>query len=272
MSQLSVYGSPSASGSLSIEVTVLELLAKHAGPLGASVLQRILLDHGVEVGEATAGRFLRKLDYEGLTEQNGRLGRTLTPKGYQKLETLRRQVNRMKNSQRFLRTIDTSSPTILLDVLIGRRAIERETARLAATRATAEEMRTLQALFTQHLRQKEAGEDAVLENRELHLFIARTAKSRVLETALDLILAEASVSQVLIKVRREVGSRSGTEHPRIIEAVLARNAKSAEMAMIQHIDNIILDLYHVHGGKLPDIKEITIDATLQPHDSPNQQT
>lgn len=243
----------------SVEVTTLELLAKQSEPLGATILQRLLLNYGIEVGEATVGRYLRKLDYEGLTKKSGRLGRTLTAKGYKRLNTIKRKVNQKNNSQRFLQTIDVSSPTILLDVLVGRRAIERETARLAAARATPEEMRILHDLFKKHVDQKEAGSDAILANRELHLFIARAAKSRVLETALDLILAEVSVSQVLVKVRQKVDTRNGTEHPRIIEAILSRDTVLAETAMLQHINNIIFDLYQVYGEELPHSDEIAIN-------------
>ena len=248
-----------------VESTVLELLAQHPNPLGASVLHRSLAERGIVCSQATAGRLLKHLDRDGLTQQHGRRGRSLTSKGFRHLEALRRLQDRQEHGRRFLRSIDTESPLILLDVLIGRRAVERETARLAAMRATDDELRTLQSLYDQHVRQKASGSDAVLENREFHLFIARIAKSRVLETALELILAESSVSQVLIRMRRKAGSRSGSEHPRIVSAILRRDAKAAEAAMMQHIDNIIRDLYRFHGGELPAIEQSTNEpANLSP--------
>jgi GntR family L-lactate dehydrogenase operon transcriptional regulator len=224
--------------------------------VGAGVLQRALLEQGVDLGPATAGRLLRQLDEQGMTEKHGRTGRTLTSRGYRRLEALRRRQDRHEHGQRFVRTIDAESPLILLDVLIGRRAIERESARLAATRATDEELRTLQSLFDQHERQRARGGDAVLENRDFHLFITRIAKSRVLETALDLILTESAVSEVLIRIRRQAGSHGGDDHPRIVAAILRRDAAAAEAAMMRHIDNIVDDLYRFHGGELPAIEQV----------------
>jgi GntR family transcriptional regulator, transcriptional repressor for pyruvate dehydrogenase complex len=252
---------------LDIETKTLEILALRGDPVGANVLQRDLAEHGIELGPATAGRLLKQLDEPGLTIKHGRRGRPVSQRGYRHLEAKRRTHDRNAHGQRFLRSIDTESPLILLDVLIGRRAIERETARLAATRATEDELRTLQTLFDQHVRQKASGGDAVFENRDFHLFIARVAKSRVLETALELILAEASLSQVLIRMRRQAGSRSGDEHPRVVAAILERDPVAAEAAMVHHIDNIVHDLYRFHGGDLPAIEQI-IPTISQPSPEP----
>jgi GntR family L-lactate dehydrogenase operon transcriptional regulator len=256
MPRPSLIGGPSGPSQTQIEAKALEFLAVQGTPVGAGVLQRALVEQGVELGPATAGRLLRQLDEQGVTEKHGRMGRTLTNHGYRRLEALRRRQDRHEHGQRFVRTIDAESPLILLDVLIGRRAIERESARLAATRATDEELRTLQSLFDQHERQRARGGDAVLENRDFHLFITRIAKSRVLETALDLILTESSVSEVLIRTRREAGSHGGDDHPRIVAAILRRDAAAAEAAMMRHIDNIVFDLYRFHGGELPPIDQV----------------
>jgi len=270
MPRTSLITSSSTSHHVDLETKTLELLALHNDPVGANVLQRDLARHGIDLGAATAGRLLKRLDDQGFTLKNGQRGRTVTQRGYRHLEARRRSQDRNTHGQRFLRSIDTESPLVLLDVLIGRRAIERETARLAATRATEDELRTLQSLFDQHVRQKAIGGDAVMENRDFHLFIARVAKSRVLETALELILAEASVSQVLIRMRRQAGSRSGEEHPRIVAAILQRDATAAEAAMMHHIDNIVHDLYRFHGGELPAIEHTIPDPPQPPSPSTAQ--
>ena len=256
MPRPSLIGGQHGPSQKEIEAKTLEFLATQGEPVGASVLQRALAEQGVELGPATAGRLLRQLDAKGVTEKHGRMGRTLTNGGYRRLEALRRRQDRHEHGQRFVRTIDAESPLILLDVLIGRRAIERESARLAASRATEEELRTLQSLFDQHERQRAKGGDAVLENRDFHLFIARIAKSRVLETALDLILTESSVSEVLVQIRRRAGSRSGDDHPDIVAAILRRDSAGAESAMMRHLDNIVHDLYRFHGGELPPIDQV----------------
>ena len=264
MPRPSLITNGATSTQVDIETKTLELLALHNDPVGANVLQRDLSRHGIDLGAATAGRLLKRLDEQGLTHKHGRRGRTVTQRGYRHLEAKRRSQDRNAHGQRFLRSIDTESPLVLLDVLIGRRAIERETARLAATRVTEDELRTLQALFDQHVRQKASGGDAIMENRDFHLFIARVAKSRVLETALELILAEASVSQVLIRMRRQAGTRNGEEHPRIMAAILRRDPSAAEAAMMHHIDNIVHDLYRFHGGELPAIDQIITDPPQPP--------
>ena len=229
-----------------LELRVLELLSAKSGPQGASSLQHDLGKSGIRVGEATVGRLLRLLDRRGLTLKHGKLGRTLTTQGERELQALLRHHERREGGYEFLSALDEESPTVLLDVLVGRRAIERETAGLAALRATNADIEMLRRNQAEHERSKHRGDSAVRENREFHLAIARIAGNRVLATALELLLKEVALSETIVHVREVAGARLGIEHPRIIEAIALRDAGRASKAMSEHINQIIRDLYRTH--------------------------
>lgn len=229
-----------------LECQVLMLLSDASAPIGATSLQYSLTKDGLRVGEATVGRLLRRLDERGITRKHGKLGRTLTSAGQTYLQGLLRERDRRASGLEFLSALDTESPGMVLDALVGRRAIERETAALAAIRATKADVMALQRIQADHDRSKVEGGKAVLENREFHLAIARIGGNRVLETALELLLNEFALSEHVVHVREVAGAQFGIEHPRIIDAISVRDPSRAATAMAEHINQIIRDVYRTY--------------------------
>jgi len=229
-----------------LALRVLELIERHDGPVGASVLQTTLAKEGTRLGEATVGRMLRTFDLGGLTLKHGRQGRSLTARGRARLAGLRRDLTRREGGNELLSVLDTESPLDLLDLLVGRRAIERETAHLATLHANDTDIAALKRIQVMHERSKHEGDSAVAENRDFHFAIARIARNRVLSTALELLLNEFAVSEQVVEVRKVAGAQFGVEHPRIIDAIETRNADKAAESMVDHINQIIRDLFRTY--------------------------
>ena len=229
-----------------LECRVLTLLQEADAPLGASSIQHSLTKDGVRIGEATVGRLLRRFDERGFTTKHGKLGRTLTHAGKRNLQVLLRDLERRASGLEFLSALDTASPVMVLDALVGRRAIERETAALAALQASQSDVMALQRIQADHERSKVEGEKAVYENREFHLAIARIGGNRVLETALEILLNEFAMSEHVVHVREVAGATFGIEHPRIIDAIAVRDPLRASTAMAEHINQIIRDVYRTY--------------------------
>jgi GntR family transcriptional regulator, transcriptional repressor for pyruvate dehydrogenase complex len=229
-----------------IESRVLQLLADGEPPLGSSTIQHALSKDGVIIGEATIGRLLRRFDERGFTLKHGKRGRTLTNVGLRHLQSLLRDHDRRASGLEFLSTLNAASPVTVLDVLVSRRAIERETATLAAFRAREADVMALRRIQSEHERSKVEGDSAVVQNRDFHLTIARIGGNRVLETALDLLLNEFALSEHVVQVREIAGAQLGIEHPRIIDAIALRNPSQAASEMAEHINQIIRDVFRTY--------------------------
>jgi DNA-binding GntR family transcriptional regulator len=133
------------------------------------------------------------------------------------------------------------APLDLLDVAAvydARLAIERAVARLAAQRATPEQVATLVAL-------SDAAEGLVAESAPafvaqdllLHLAIAAAGRNRYLEDALTRILPTSA--RLWHRLYREVGSdrRFMFQHGEIIGAIGARDPEAAEAATTAHLES-----------------------------------
>lgn len=238
-----------------LDLAVLECLGTEGRPVGAGTLQHALRRQSLDVGEATVGRLLRRFDQLSLTKRHGKQGRTLTERGHSQLLALRRAMERKRDSDDLAEALDGSNPAMLIDTLVGRRAVERETARLAALRLTEADAERLREIDEAQRAAKTRGLSATQENQAFHRVLAEIAGNPVLQRTLDLILNEFEVSEVLVEVRRRVGAALGVEHGRIIEAILRREPDGAEEAMAQHIDRIIEDViryYEQEGVELPE--------------------
>jgi DNA-binding GntR family transcriptional regulator len=133
------------------------------------------------------------------------------------------------------------APLDLLDVAAvydARLAIERAVARLAAQRATSEQVAALVALS--NAAEGLHGESArafVAHDLRLHLAIAAAGRNPYLEDALTRILPMSA--RLWHRLYREVGSdrRFMFQHGGIIDAIGARDPEAAEAATTAHLDS-----------------------------------
>ena len=234
-----------------VEYTLLNLLTESEIPMGSVTLSLLLKERNLDVSGATVGRMLSEFDYKGLTSKRGFKGRILTETGQKLLSELEDRQQIAEYSTKLYESIDAKSKDNLLNVLIARRGIERETARLAATRATAEDMAELHGICRS---QHESLESSVSAEKDVqfHQCVARASKNMVLATAYDFIWQNKKLSPVMEFIRLNVGGRVVVDHDRIVQALVARDPDDAEVSMMQHIDSLIDDVnkywHRVHKG------------------------
>lgn len=225
-----------------LEHAVLELLNDGNVPVGSGTLWCALYGKDCSMSEPTLGRLLRQMDTLGLTVKVGKRGRILTPVGRARLEELRGQKERAGYEGEFLNAIRIDTLEDVMDVLVARRAIERETARMAAIHAKPEDVEEIRRALETQKEHVERGEYAVEEDRLFHRVVAQAAGNRVLSSALDLIRHDPQLAAVVIAVRQYSGSRMAIEHGQLLEAIQERDPVKAEQAMLKHLDRMIAEV------------------------------
>ncbi|MCL4465919.1 MAG: FCD domain-containing protein [Chloroflexi bacterium] len=218
----------------------LQALAGSAGPAGCWRLRDALRGAGLELSEATVGRLLREFDYLGYSERVGsKGGRIITAAGRVQLASLEQSQHEDTYREQFLRAIRVESLADILDLLSVRRAIEGETARLAATRATADDLVRLRRRAREHAQAVRQGGSGSEENNRFHLAIAQASGSRVALAVLALILQDRQVHRTQTEVQRSMDSVVPEEHQRVLAAIETRRPEEAFAAMRAHIDRLM---------------------------------
>ena len=227
-----------------LELTALTLLAEADEPIGSARLAEALRQAGIPVAEATAGRYLRQLDERGLTRAlPAKLGRIITGAGRERLRELRLLRRQDEHGARVLRAVNTNEIDELIDLLYVRRAVEAEAARLAARRATGDELARIADLSARHVHDVGAGRDTVEPSMQFHRLVAEASHNRMLVAVALLLLdpAHDPLEKVLGRIALDTGVTldHAADHVALAEALRARDATAAEAAMRAHMDKLI---------------------------------
>ncbi len=234
---------------------VLEIIAGYSEPVGSGTVSNDLRRRIGEVSEATVGRVLRRLDEKGWTRKEGFRGRVLTEEGEKALGIFRAEKRRRIDTDRFLELTRAEEKEEMINILIARRAIEREIARLAAKNATEEDVQRLNEIIARNLDKLESSQTGAEEDVEFHKILAEIAGNKILEAALVLIRQEGQLSPILEYIRQKVGSDVVEDHKKVLEAIARGDCEEAEKAMVDHIEGIIADVnkywtkFGAKGGK-----------------------
>lgn len=228
--------------SIQQELIALEILAESEVPVGAARLVSEWRAVGLVRGEATAGRFLRKLDEQGYTTLlNQKLGRVLSEEGAVRLTELRRLVQTTEAERELQRALSYSSTDELMDLLMVRRLVESETARLAAIRATDDDrQRILDASASCCW---DDDESSAASSLDFHFAVAVASHSPLLIAVMRLLLdpSRDQLEIMLSGLTRSSGisERLRDEHLEIANLVIAGESDAASVAMSQHFDHLI---------------------------------
>jgi DNA-binding FadR family transcriptional regulator len=133
------------------------------------------------------------------------------------------------------------------ELLEARRAIEGESAAMAAALITDEQVETLEALVAEM--QAENGRDVVLSedaDRRFHMLIARATQNSAMETAVEM-LWDARARSPQTKLLSEKAHAAGVipivdEHSAILEALRRRSPDEARRAMRDHLTRVLESL------------------------------
>jgi DNA-binding FadR family transcriptional regulator len=234
-----------------IDLVALELLRHNDGPVGNHKLVTALRQAGIGVAEATAGRALRELVTRGLARTLGKRGRVLTPSGEKMLDDLKRGIRRRQRSARLVDVASIENAESLRDMLLVRRAIEPEAARLAASRATDEDIRQLESFARAHCSAPTEDGNRVEPAVCFHCQLIRSSHHKFL-IEIGLLAIEQNDTPLLDKIAHNPGvarrSKRETEkeakalaqdHEAIADAIRRRDPGAAERRMRAHIDRLL---------------------------------
>jgi GntR family L-lactate dehydrogenase operon transcriptional regulator len=240
-------------GARELEHVILHLLAEEAGPLGSGTLLERLQELDYGGSEPTIGRFLRTLDRRGLTTRMSNRGRMLTDAGHRRLHQHCEAEAQRFYERELIRTIRPTTTDDLLDVLVARRALEREIARLAAEHATAEDVACLEeAIQAQRVALTTIGV-AIDADITFHALLAQAAGNRVLAAAIDLIRRDRQATLQLDAILKYTDHKWVVGHERILRAVKRGAPAAAERAMLEHIDALIADVRSYRDRVVADV-------------------
>lgn len=224
------------------EYFVLHLLSLSDEPLGAGSIREELGCSGMEMSEASVGRFLRELDTRGFTSRVGFQGRVLTPRGEKRLGELLTEREKIVSTDAFLEAVKSREKDMLLEILVARRAIEREMAALAAASRSKSDIAALRDILDRQNSLLSRGEPMASTDPEFHEEVARISGNKVLQSAVEIIRRSGEGASFFEYIRTKVGSAVGTDHEAVFEAIAAGDPEAASAAMTLHIDNIIRDV------------------------------
>lgn len=224
------------------KIEILSFLEQSSEPVGSGLLSRLFVSKGVELSEATIGRILRQMDQVKWTLRVGFQGRTITETGRAMLTEMKTLRKRQIFSNRFIETLELTKIDNLVDVLVARRAIERELARLTALNASAEEVQLLLAMVKEQEQYEVKERISAEHDVKFHKLLAKASKNKVLAAAMELIGYDAQLSPILERIRAEVEGERVNDHSEIVRAIKERNPDKAEAAMMLHVDSLISDV------------------------------
>ncbi len=161
---------------------LLEYLLNSQEPVGSWVLKVVLELKGIDVSIATVGRYLKSLDSKNFTKLIGSQGRMITTEGANFVKKLTIDLE-MEQLQRKL--IDAAHPRNfeeLLDVLLARKALESESARLAAVRATDKNIEQIRKTLERHRICVENKNDPTSPSLDFHRKVTLASQNRFLIT------------------------------------------------------------------------------------------
>jgi len=225
-----------------LEYEILCIMEERVEPMGSGLISQLLQDRGFGVSEATVGRVLNEMDRKALTSKEGFKGRTITDGGRTELENFRNLERRLAYGNRFIETLKSTKKEDLIDILVARRAIERELARLAALHATDSEILRMESVLIDQEQFSLQKQMTAEQDVKFHKLVSESAKNKVLAAALDLIRHDGQLSPILEYIRTEVGGRLVVGHGKILSAIRDRDPDGAEQAMVDHIESLIEDV------------------------------
>ena len=221
---------------------ILTTLNEAVKPLGSGFLSRSLVYRGLQISEATVSRALSELDAAKLTQKVGSKGRVITDLGRIQLARINDHRESLSIGDRFLEALQSRNKEELIDVLMARRTIERQLARLAAMNATASEIKVMEQVVVVHHQHTDMGLITSDDDVTFHKLVALAAKNKILIATMDFIRNDTQLTPILEYIRVQVGGHLAISHDEIIQAIKAKDPQRAEEAMINHIESLIGDV------------------------------
>lgn len=224
------------------ELLVLETLKEAEQALGSWNLSERLEQKGVQVSSATIGRILSTLESAGYVKKDGVNGRLITTSGKRAILLEETSQYMSKHQATIENTVLASTLDEYMQILQARRAIERETARLAAMRISAKELKKLQSLLSRQDKLFAEGKSVATTDVDFHKVIAHASGNKILESLYYMLFPYGQQTVIFEQIRKQAGQTYTSGHHDILRALEQKSPELAEQAMLRHINQLIDDV------------------------------
>lgn len=225
-----------------IEIKVLKIIENSDKAMGTWAVEDKLKEEDIEVSSATVGRILSKLENSEFLEKHKNKGRTITLEG--KLAIKRAETINVINfhQNKINEIISTEILGNFIMIIQARKAIEKETCRLATRHITQAELDKLEVILDRQEEKLRKGESIANEDIDFHKTIAKASRNEILESMYSIIATFKQQSMVFEKLRKEINSPNNTYHRKIYNAIKNNDEREAVKLMAEHMENLMNDV------------------------------
>lgn len=226
----------------STEIEILKIVNEVNKPIGTWAIENKLNEKNIEISTATVGRILSKLENSDYLEKYKNEGRIITPEG--KLAIKKAETIDIINfhQEKINEIISTEILENFITVIQARKAIEKETCKLATRNISEEGLKKLKEVIDRQNEKVKKGESIAEEDLEFHRTIANASGNTILESMYNIISTFKQQSTLFEYMRSQIKSPYSKSHINIYHAINNRDEKEAERLMAEHMDNLMEDV------------------------------
>ncbi len=224
------------------DLIVLECIKDAGEPVGSWALVEELERKGCKTSSASIGRILFRLESLGFVASQANKGRVLTPQGSKAMQKARMIDSIDRHRKDLEKLINSRVLDEFIMVLQARKAIERETARLAAENITEHRLEHLEEILKEQEAKAAKGESIADVDIAFHRNIAEASGNSALTALYGILAMMGQQSELFEHMRSKVDSTYRRAHRSVFEALKAHDSDQAEACMIRHMDGLIEDV------------------------------
>jgi len=143
------------------------------------------------------------------------------------------------SAEEVLKLLRSNRRKDIIDLLIVRRIVEVEGARLAAMNASKKMIARLEEIVRKQKTSITSGSLAVEEDVRFHETLAKASGNQFIAYSVHLLRSRHWLNYAVIAIRAKLGAGLAVDHEEIIAAVKARNPDAALMTMQRHITTLL---------------------------------
>lgn len=215
------------------------IVAGHYAP-GASIPPEPVLGESLGVSRTVVREVIKSLAAKGLVSTGPKVGTRVLPED---------QWNWFDPDVIAWQSKAGLTPEFLRDLQDLRRIVEPAAVRLAAERATAQDIAAIEAAYQGMARAVKEGGDYVTHDLRFHQGLLQACRNRMLIHMSRALGALLRTSFELSTSRKGAPASSLPLHRAVLDAVIARNAAKAEKSVLVLIDGARQDIEQVLGSR-----------------------
>lgn len=224
------------------DVLLLECIRDAGEPVGSWSLVEAMERKGSRASSASIGRILYRLESIGYVESQTNKGRILTKDGNKAIERAKAYKSLTKHREQLENLIDSRVLDEFIMVLQARKAIERETVRLAAENISEARLSRLESIILEQETKAAKGESIAEVDIAFHREIAEASTNSALLALYGILAMMGQQSELFEFMRSKVGRHYRTAHRSILDALKVRDPDKAEQCIVGHMDGLIEDV------------------------------